>query len=137
MENIENYNAKLFMQFTGTTNDIEDFYDILRDEYSEFDYEETKYKEELIGIRTYEDTDYEDEDLEDDDILDVSIMFEGIWSGDIDDFIRLTHHADAFYDAVSDIHCEVCVNDEWYGGNEHKMFDDSTLTLNDEDIELD
>ena len=52
----------------------------------------------------------------------VSMEFAGKWFGNIDDFTKLTHHAEAFYDILSGIHVEVCVEDKWYGGNEHEKF---------------
>lgn len=50
-----------------------------------------------------------------------SIIIDGYWTKkDTDDFLRLTHHAEAFYDVFDNIHVEVCIDDKWYGGNEHE-----------------
>lgn len=49
------------------------------------------------------------------------IIINGYWTKkDTDDFLRLTHHAEAFYDVFDNIHVEVCIDDKWYGGNEHE-----------------
>ena len=38
--------------------------------------------------------------------------------------IKLTHHAECLYENVDveHIHVEVCIDGEWYGGDDHKMF---------------
>lgn len=54
------------------------------------------------------------------------IIIDGYWTEkDTDDFLRLTHHAEAFYDVFDNIHVEVCIDDKWYGGNEHESINRS------------
>ena len=47
----------------------------------------------------------------------VRIYIDGIWIGDMDKCIRLTHHAEDLYEntGFEYVHVEVCINGEWYG----------------------
>lgn len=47
----------------------------------------------------------------------LSITFSGQWNGDIEEAIKLTHHAEALYSNTKceHVHVEVCVDGKCYG----------------------
>lgn len=97
--------AEIIFEAVGTSEDLDDLYNNLDNEYPEFK------------------NDFEREELEeknnDDDKMTKCFKchFYGIWLGDTDELIRLTHHAEGLYDqtGMEYVHVEVCLNGKWYG----------------------
>ena len=97
--------AEIVFEAIGTFDDLHDLYDNLDNEYPEFINDFTKEKLEVKN--------------NDDDKMNkyFKCHFYGIWLGDTDDLIRLTHHAEGLYNntQMEHVHVEVYLNGKWYG----------------------
>lgn len=95
---------KIVIEFSayGTKRDICDVKENLVSNYTEFSGGPAKE-----AIRRY------------DSHSEIFIRFVGTWDGDVEDAVKLTHHAEALYENTSCeyVHVEVQLDDQWYGRN--------------------
>ena len=97
--------VEIIFEAAGTSEDLDVLYDNLDNEYPMFKNDvERETAEEKNNV---------------DDKMNkyFKCHFYGVWIGDTDDLIRLTHHAEALYKdtGMEYVHVEVCLNGEWYG----------------------
>ena len=99
-------NIKIKFEAVGTVDTVDDvchnfgeYYPHLAANMEEEDYEYNKKTKEFMLLWAGE---FEDDQLDE---------------HDMDEIIRLTHHAEGFYEDTDAeyVHVEVCVNDKWYG----------------------
>ena len=106
IENIEEGQpVKLYLSGEGSREDIETLFSNLYDyEFDEID-DELEYEEKEISEDYYK----------------FRSLREGIWGGEPDKFLNLTHHAEGLYEntGICNFHCEVYAEGKWHGGNEH------------------
>ena len=99
-------NIKILFQAVGTVNTVDDVCNNFYENYPKFstnmEEEDYKYNKKTKEFTLLWAGDFEDDELEEDDM---------------DTLIRLTHHAEGFYEMTEAefVHVEVCVNGEWYG----------------------
>ena len=96
----EIYVVEIIFEAVGTENDLSKMYENLNNEYTEFmnDVNREEYK-------------YDKKNKEH------HCHFYGLWIGDVNECVRLTHHAEGLYENTKFefVHVEVCVDGEWYG----------------------
>ncbi len=97
--------AEIIFEADGTSKDLTDLYNNLDNEYPEFKNDSTR---ERLKEKKNDDTKMTKH---------FKCHFYGVWIGDTDEFIRLTHHAEGLYDdtGMEHVHVEVCLNGKWYG----------------------
>lgn len=92
----ELHEAQIVFQAKGDEDDVSDVASAMISQYAEF--------EGKANIEVKDDGNFE-------------IKFDGLWLGETDDLIRMTHHAEALYEGTDCeyVHVEVCADGEWYG----------------------
>lgn len=90
--------AEIIFEANGSKDDLSQMYCNLDDEYKEFMADKLKEEYFVEGNRHF-------------------CHFYGLWVGDTDELIRLTHHAEGLYENTKFeyIHVEVRVDGKWYG----------------------
>lgn len=93
------YNVEIIFEAEGSREDLYQLYDNL-EQYPEFIRDDSK-EQCSYDVST----------------KNLQIKFFGIWLGDIEDCIKLTHHAEGLYENTDFqfIHVEVCVDGKWHG----------------------
>lgn len=99
-------NIKIKFEALGTVDTVDDVCNNFYQNYPEFssnmEEEDYKYNEKNKDFMLLWSGEFEDDELDEDDM---------------NTLIRLTHHAEGFYEDTDAecVHVEVCVNDKWYG----------------------
>lgn len=90
--------AEIIFEAYGSKDDLNQMYHNLDNEYPEFmnDFSKEKYSKNKNHHRSH---------------------FFGLWKGDYDELLRLTHHAEGLYENTNfeNVHVEVCCDGKWYG----------------------
>lgn len=101
-------NVKILFEAVGTVDTVDAVCNNFYEQYSHFscnmEEEEYEYNKKTKEFKLLWTGDFEDDELDE---------------HDIDTLIRLTHHAEGFYEQTDAeyVHVEVCINDKWYGRN--------------------
>lgn len=99
-------NIKILFEAVGTRETVDDIYNNFCENYPEFSVnmteEEYDFNEETGQFKVLWEGDFEDNELDDDDMYEL---------------VRLTHHAEGFYEDTDAeyVHVEVCIDGKWYG----------------------
>ena len=99
--------VKLFLSGLGSDEDIDQMFSNFDENYPEFETIEDDYHQ-----------------FEKNGMVEFQTIITGNWNGEINDLIRLTHHAEDFYENtdIEYFHVEVCI-DKWYGGFDHETIE--------------